>query len=241
MTTGQARTWRACLAGLALLLLPGAGGEHRHDHATLRPVPEGASPPTLTIEATADPLDGYNVKLTVSGFTFSPEHVGLESEAVEGHAHLYVNGRKVMRVYGAWAHLPMAQLETGENRIRVGLYDNLHRAWASAGRPVEAEILVAGPSAPQGREILLELDGLDQAPTIVVGEGEDVRLVVRAGEPGQLHLHGYDLEAAAGPDAPAVFAFRADHAGRFALVQHGKEDLLGRSERPVAYLEIRGE
>ncbi len=235
----------AALTGLVACTTAGAPlqadtmHQHGHGSADLRPVPTGAPVPGLELEAYPDPTDGYNLHLLVTDFSFTPESVGRDSEAVAGHAHLYVNGKKIGRLYGPWAHLPMALLAEGENRVRVSLNDNRHLSWAEGDKAIGAEIALAGPVAWSGTALLLDLAESDNAPTFEIQQGESVRLEVRADRDLALHLHGYDLEADVAPGHPAVLTFQAAHGGRFALVAHGETDLLGRSEAPLAYIEVR--
>jgi hypothetical protein len=77
--------------------------------------------------------------------------------------------------------------------------------------------------------------------TIVVAHGAAVRLVLHAPTGTELHLHGYDLAGAAGPVAPVIMSFRAEHLGRFPIEAHGIEDVLGRKEKALAYIEVRAE
>ena len=42
----------------------------------------------------------------------------------EGHIHLYIDGKKVTRIYGNWYYLP--ELPPGRHEIRVGLTGNSH-------------------------------------------------------------------------------------------------------------------
>ena len=121
-------------------------GGHGHGEHRTRDVPPGTPTPTLSLKAVKDSIDGYNLRLVVSGFRFSPEAEGRDSDAVEGHAHLYVNGKKLARLYGHWTHLPRAALNPGENLLRVSLNDNLHRPWASAGTPIEAFVILHDPA-----------------------------------------------------------------------------------------------
>ncbi len=155
MTIGA--SWHRTLAAAALFAAAlSIGGpvpaEESHDHGAhhhmdQRALPEGAAIPTLVLEAKADSVSGYNLHLVVTGFAFSPENLDQDNEGIEGHAHLYVNGEKVSRLYGHWVHLPMALFAPGDNQVRVTLNDNLHRLWTQDGRPIEAIILLAGPSS----------------------------------------------------------------------------------------------
>lgn len=81
--------------------------------------------------------------------------------------------------------------------------------------------------------------GAGPAETIVVSQGQTVRLVLHAPAGVELHLHGYDLSGTAVDGAPVVMTFRADHAGRFPIEAHGVQDVLGRNDSALAYLEVR--
>ena len=53
-----------------------------------------------------------------------------------------------------------------------------------------------------------------------VKRGDLVSLHFTSDEPGEVHLHGYDLTAAVSPDAPGGLTFMADTAGAFGLNFH---------------------
>ena len=61
---------------------------HAHTHGTVRDA--GQPGPAVTVTAHPD-RDGFNLEILTQNFRFSPENTGLHNEAVEGHAHLYVN------------------------------------------------------------------------------------------------------------------------------------------------------
>ena len=115
-----------------------------HSHGELRVIPVDQAAPTIELRATPDATDGYNLHLDVDGFAFSPERTGEQTDAVEGHAHLYVNGTKIGRVYGNWVHLSAKMLEPGKNLIRITLNDNLHHNWGVGETPIEAVIKLSG-------------------------------------------------------------------------------------------------
>ena len=112
----------------------------KHSHVENRAIPDGQTAPTIALRAVPDTMEGYNLHLDIDGFTFSPERTGEKTDAVEGHAHLYVNGTKIGRVYGNWVHLSENLLEPGKNLIRVTLNDNRHHSWAVGSSPIEAVI-----------------------------------------------------------------------------------------------------
>jgi hypothetical protein len=73
--------------------------------------------------------------------------------------------------------------------------------------------------SPEPRGTVVEVtfrDGAVQGPTrFTVTQGEEVRILVRAGITDEVHLHGYDLRADVAPGDPARIDFVADVAGVF--------------------------
>ena len=55
---------------------------------------------------------------------------------------------------------------------------------------------------------------------ISVKKGDTIRLKVTSDEPGEIHVHGFDLEQEAGPGKPASFTFQANIEGRFEVESH---------------------
>ncbi|HEY7560897.1 MAG TPA: hypothetical protein VG479_03235 [Gaiellaceae bacterium] len=78
---------------------------------------------------------------------------------------------------------------------------------------------------PSGEAQRVELEVQDGQPVggikqVDVTQGTLVLLVVRSDSEDQVHVHGYDLEAAVGPGAPARIQFRANIAGVFEVELH---------------------
>src|SRR6185436_20202150 len=71
--------------------------------------------------------------------------------------------------------------------------------------------------------------------TLRVKKGEKVELRWTSDRPIALHLHGYDLETKAAPQAPAVMAFEAKIAGRFPVTEHTHG---AGHHRAILYLEV---
>ena len=61
---------------------------------------------------------------------------------------------------------------------------------------------------------------------IRVKKGDTVRFRARSSRDEEIHVHGYDLEAEATPDAPAVIELTADLEGVFDVESHTNEALL---------------
>jgi hypothetical protein len=76
--------------------------------------------------------------------------------AGEGHAHVYLDGLKIMRIYNGWFHLNTFQFATrsGEQLVSIELVGNDHAPYTIQGVPIGAEALVdvavdeVGPKDP---------------------------------------------------------------------------------------------
>ena len=100
----------------------------------------GDQPPRLQLALTPDALGGWNLNLMTENFQFVPERVGGEAALGEGHAHLYIDGVKIARLYSAWHHL--GGLNKGQHEIMVSLNAHDHRVFADNGQPVQAILIV---------------------------------------------------------------------------------------------------
>jgi len=108
-------------------------GDHAMMHDNPIDVP-AADAPSLSIMVHADPMAGHNLHVMTENFAFSPQNASLENVTGEGHAHVYVNGEKLARLYGNWMHLDA--LPKGMVEIEVTLNTNDHRPLSVAGTPV---------------------------------------------------------------------------------------------------------
>ena len=79
--------------------------------------------------------------------------------------------------------------------------------------------------------------GVLPAPQRVVRvpQGEEVTLRWTTDLPVTLHLHGYDIETAVKPGAPATMTFRARATGRFPITLHRAH---GGAEATLGYVEV---
>lgn len=112
---------------------------HAMMHDTPLDIPaENAPVVSMTLEA--DPMQGYNLHALVNNFEFSPEHASLAHVPGAGHAHVYINGEKVARLYGPWMHIDA--LPEGEVTIKITLNSNDHRPLAVNGEPIFVEAVL---------------------------------------------------------------------------------------------------
>src|SRR5690606_15937572 len=76
-----------------------------HQHEKFE-VPAGQPKPEIVIHPMLDSKGGYNLHISLKNFRFAPENVNKAVDLPhEGHAHIYLNGKKLGRVYSEWVHL----------------------------------------------------------------------------------------------------------------------------------------
>lgn len=114
---------------------------HQHLHARPLALPLGPGAPTVRISLHADPVSGWNLHVVTTDFRFAPENASSEHVAGEGHAHVYVDGTKVARLYGPWLHI--ADLPNGQSEVKVTLNTNDHRPITIGGKPLAARTTVS--------------------------------------------------------------------------------------------------
>lgn len=100
-------------------------------------LPAGPDAPTLDLRALRDGATGWNLHIVTTNFRFAPERVNAPHRPGEGHAHVYVDGKKTARIYGPWFHL--GALTSGEVTLGVTLNANDHSLLSVSGRPLRVE------------------------------------------------------------------------------------------------------
>lgn len=111
-----------------------------HDHSTAVNLPAGIDAPNVEIALTQDPMAGWNLHVIPRNFRFAPENASAADKPGEGHAHVYINGEKLARLYGNWMHIP--DLPKGEVEVSVSLNANSHSPLAVDNVPVTATVTV---------------------------------------------------------------------------------------------------
>jgi len=100
------------------------GQDHKgHDHPKIE-ISDGQPVPQVELITYQDTVKGWNLEIKLSNFVLTPENVNQTNELNEGHAHLFINGKKVTRIYSNWYYLQ--SLPQGKNSIRVVLNANNH-------------------------------------------------------------------------------------------------------------------
>ncbi|VAW87340.1 hypothetical protein MNBD_GAMMA16-273 [hydrothermal vent metagenome] len=93
------------------------------------------------------------------------------------------------------------------------------------------------------RQISIDVEDKAQIKKVIpVRQGEQVILLINGGPADTAaiyHLHGYNLMAKANDDhIPSIF-FQADYTGRYPLVLHQHDPLIGVHEITIAYIEVK--
>ena len=93
--------------------------------------------PTVNFTITRDPVSmgGWDIHISTTNFTFTPQNVNQAPVADQGHAHLYVDNTMYV-VYGNWYHLD--DVPAGQHVITVSLMANDHSIFSENGQYVEA-------------------------------------------------------------------------------------------------------
>jgi hypothetical protein len=106
-----------------------------------REVPEGGAP-DVGVEVTPDTAGGWDVRLTVHDFRFSPDGTQVRARAGRGLAGLFVDGDPVARLRTPCHRLAARLLPQGTHHVTARLYADDGTVWAVHGKPVESTAYV---------------------------------------------------------------------------------------------------
>lgn len=118
------------------------GVEMNHASHALLEIDPQLPVPEVSLEVLSDKKDGYNLHINTKNFTFTPEKVNEVSSPNTGHAHIFINGTKLTRVYSGWYYVSSDTLKAGENIISVTLNANDHSEWTKNGAHIESTVKV---------------------------------------------------------------------------------------------------
>ena len=119
---------------------------HTNGASTIHEITQETAPKAaLTIKK--DPTGGFNVEVVTSNFVWRPEMASMKHVPGQGHAHVFLDGRKIMRIYNEWFHLNTYQFSTrpGEQLLSIEFVGNDHAPYTIEGLPVGAEQIVDVP------------------------------------------------------------------------------------------------
>ncbi|PWJ21273.1 hypothetical protein [Jannaschia seohaensis] len=108
------------------------------DHGAM-PGVEADPAPTVTLSVPDEiDADGFTIEVETTDILFREMPEGTAHISGEGHAHLYLNGLKLGRVYAAT--MGIGALSPGEYVLSVALNTHDHRPYLSGGAPVVATL-----------------------------------------------------------------------------------------------------
>ncbi|MFD8814775.1 hypothetical protein ACFV23_25605 [Streptomyces sp. NPDC059627] len=102
--------------------------------------------PEVDTVVTPDAAGGWDVRLDVRRFRFSPAATAAKAVAGRGLAYLFVDGGLVTRLRTPTFHLPAGLVPHGTHHITARLYADDGTVWAVHGKPVEstADVTASG-------------------------------------------------------------------------------------------------
>jgi hypothetical protein len=109
----------------------GGGGGGSMPHMTTHMAPEKM---TVDLLISRDAKMGYNINVRTTAFRWAPWNANKAHRQGQGHAHLYINGEKVTRLYGPWYFVK--DLPKGKHYVKVTLNGNDHGDYVRDGKPI---------------------------------------------------------------------------------------------------------
>lgn len=119
-----------------------------HDHGERLEV-DAENAPQVSVQLIPLADGGFNLRVQTLNFLFAPQKVDQEPLPNEGHAHLYVDGEEIARLYGEWHHL--AALPAAAETLTVTLQANDHSVFTRDGVEISASLSLADARQEQGR------------------------------------------------------------------------------------------
>lgn len=118
--------------------------QHKH-HAMVELTTMGnnIAKPSVELTISKDPMSGWNLHINTANYRFTPEEVNRNNVANQGHAHLYIDGYKMARIYSHWYHIK--DLTPGEHIVRITLNANDHSEFAYNGEHMAATATIIQP------------------------------------------------------------------------------------------------
>ena len=133
----------------------GEGSDGGMEHPS-QPIPDNVLLPQIQLELKPDNMDGFNLLIQLQHFRLVPP-LGNEKNLVpldknqnilQGHIHLFVNGKKKMRVYGEAVHIPSNWLEEGVNSLSASINNHQHGTYTFQGKEIQSTLLISPNNEP---------------------------------------------------------------------------------------------
>ena len=99
--------------------------------------------PVIEIKVERDRIDGLNVLLNIRNYLMnSPLDKAKDAELLQGHAHVFANGKKKQRLYVDAIHITEYWLRNDVNQIAVSLNSHRFENWTKGGKTVMASLIL---------------------------------------------------------------------------------------------------
>ena len=101
--------------------------------------------PQLKVQLYKDERDGFNLHINLINYEIeAPESAATDKTQtiLEGHAHLFINGVKIRRLYSRYAHLNADLFNNGINMVTVTLNSHQHDTWTYNKRPLTSSVTI---------------------------------------------------------------------------------------------------
>ncbi len=121
--------------------------QEAHDLANLLEVPADGAP-EVRIQLFPLSNGAYLLRVKTSNFEFAPHLADQAAALNQGHAHLYLDGEKISRIYGKWHQI--ARLPDDWQQLTVALNANDHRVFGVDGNAIADSIWRADLSGDTG-------------------------------------------------------------------------------------------
>ncbi len=119
-----------------------AMGKHAHKDEEM---PVKLPTPQLSLSLQKDAMDGFNLILKTAHYQFIPPGISTierGDQSLHGHAHLYINGKKISRIYSPYVHIPEKYLDKKINQLTLTLNSDRHGVWTKDKKQILATLFI---------------------------------------------------------------------------------------------------
>ncbi len=130
------------ILGFASYSIADKGNNHNHKNHSHQPmeITDEQAVPSVDLVIYKDTKKGWNLEAKVTNFQFAPENVNKSNQPGEGHGHLYINDKKITRIYSSWYYLE--SLPPGKHKVTISLNANQHNPLVYKGKSIaDTEII----------------------------------------------------------------------------------------------------
>lgn len=121
-----------------------------HEHGKYEVAANEPKPEIASIELNKDAKAGWNLYINTNNFEFTPQNVNQNNVPGQGHAHLYIDGQKITRLYSNYYYI--SGYEEGIHDVEVTLNANNHEEYFVDGIKVSKTAKIVGDHSHNSSE-----------------------------------------------------------------------------------------